>query len=60
MKVGDLVRHTGDGSLGIVIGYEPNQETHIDSMFPYHIHFIDEGGRDWFGSTCMEVISESR
>jgi len=60
MKVGDLVRHTGDGSVGMVIGYEPNQETLVDSMFPYHVHFIDEVVSDWFGSTCMEVISESR
>ena len=60
MKTGDLVRHTGDGAIGIVIEYIPDQETFLDSMFPYHIHFFDEVDSDWFGSACLEVLSETR
>jgi len=57
VQVGDIVRLMSDGATGIIIEYEPNQETLLDSMFPYHIHFFDEIVSDWFGSSCLEVIS---
>ena len=58
MKVGDLVRDIRTSILGIIIEVN-DSKVPLDLMFPYHVHFID-GEVDWFGSTCLVLISESR
>jgi hypothetical protein len=57
MKLGDLVRHIGDGDHGIILDTEGN------SLFPYLVWWFiteDDDGICWMVGNAMEVISESR
>jgi hypothetical protein len=48
MKVGDLVRDTSYGDLGIIIDDDPDDET-------YKVMFPD--GEEWLSDAFLEVIA---
>ena len=52
MKVGDLVRDTERGDLGLVT------KLHPDNVLLVKVVFNNETG--WFSYTYLEVINESR
>ncbi len=59
MKVGDIVRHGMDGTLGFIVEVNFHQPCTIDLLFPYQVFFID-GDIDWFGIGALELVSEGR
>ena len=70
MKIGDLVRHALDDSIGIITGFDPQRGTYpkghplygrTEDKYPWRVLWIDERDQsDWFEGTYLEVISESR
>ncbi len=55
MKVGDLVRHTYDNSIGLIIGYR--QEG--DLTYPWRVQFFDSKVSDWFMGQVLVKVSKS-
>ena len=55
MKIGDLVRHVGDGDFGLILDTE-------DSDFPYLVWWFtgEDIGLCLMTERALEVISEGR
>jgi len=55
MKVGDLVEHFVDGTYGIIVREDGEEEPN----YPYLVRFVD-GLEDWFDPNAIKVVNESR
>ncbi len=68
MQVGDLVRHTYDNFLGLIIGYDSSRSLALradgrePASYPWRVQFFDTKGWeiDWFMEQVFEPISDSK
>ena len=55
MKVGDLVRHTYDNSIGLIIEHRQDG----DLTYPWPVQFFDSSANDWFMDQVLVKINKS-
>jgi hypothetical protein len=68
VKPGDLVKHALDGSIGLIVEFDPQRGPGpsgeifpvdgIPDKYPYRVMWTDYHTGDWFTGTYLEVISE--
>ena len=54
-KVGDLVRHTYDNSIGLIIEHRQDG----DLTYPWRVQFFDSNANDWFMDQVLIKINKS-
>jgi len=56
LKVGDLVRCSGNSYIGVVIDMDTSR-SYSDIFFPYKIHWIDDGTYSWMSIESLDPLT---